>query len=227
MATELPTAVDTRLLQRVVHDFYALKVTLPSATIRLLDGSGTVTFDPGTGSETFTGRDATFGVLESADAFRDGFGDEAPSLHFSIQPASDSAIASLTSPDNQLSPVKVYYGTRDPATGAVDGVALRFDGFLDFATIEGDADAKVSIEFQCITWAELYFRNLEGVGLSDAFHQSLYPGETGLAYVTGVQRTIVWGPGDRPNNLAAGYPNIYTGFGGGGGGYGIGGIRRY
>ena len=135
--SDLPTALDNALKLRLANDFYALKMVLPGATVRLLDGAGTVTFDPGTGNETFTGRDAVYGALDTVEKFKDGFGDSAPALQFSLIPASDGAVAALSSATCQLSSVKAWYGTRNPATNAVDAVSLRFDGFFDFRQAHG------------------------------------------------------------------------------------------
>lgn len=228
--SELPAPLDAAYRQSVIHDFYAVEVVLPAATIRLIDGAGFVTFPVDGVDRTFNGRDPVYGVLSAADAIQEGFGDNAPAFAFSIQPATDGATAALSDLAIQGSRVRVWTGVRNPETNAVYGVSLRFDGFLDFATIEGDLNS-ISIDFQCITWAELFFHTQEGISLSNGFHQSLYPGETGLAYMTGIQRTIIWGPGDRPNNLtysaSGGVSGAYGGgfSGGGGGGRGFEGLN--
>lgn len=220
--SELPTAMEAELRKPVVSEFYAIEIALPSATIRLIDGAGFVKFDTGSGIQKFTGRDAVYGVLESADSLRDGFGDTSPAFGFSIQPATDGATLALANPSNQGAAVRAWVGTRDEATNGVHGVVLRFDGFLDFGTIEGEL-GNLSIDMQCVTWSELFFRTREGITLSHAHHQSNWPGENGLRYITGIQRTVVWGPGERPSTTiyagGGGYygeANPYGGFGGGG-----------
>jgi hypothetical protein len=218
--SDLPAPLDTAFRQSVFEDFYAVQVELPAATLRLIDGAGFVSFTVDGATQTFNGRDPVYGVLSASDAIQEGFGDNAPAFAFTIQPATDGATAALSDLGIQGSRVRVWSGARNPVTNAVIGVSLRFDGFLDFATIEGDIN-EISIDFQCITWAELFFLTQEGISLSNGFHQSLYPGETGLAYMTGIQRTVIWGPGDRPNNLtysATGSVGSGAGFGGGGGG---------
>lgn len=214
---DLPTALKNSLDVSVVHDFYALEIVLPGATIRLLDGAGVVKFDAadGVGVRTFNGLDPIYGTLANAETLRDGFGDSAPAMNFGIAPATDGAIAALVNPANQFSPVRLWYGTRDPATGITIGVSLRFNGFLDYGMLEGDGRS-IIISMQAVNNDELYFRNQEGVTLSNAFHKSLYPAEDGFAFVTGIQRTVIWGPGDRPSNLA--YTTAPGGAGGGGGG---------
>ncbi|MDF1506492.1 hypothetical protein PYV61_26290, partial [Roseisolibacter sp. H3M3-2] len=46
----------------------------------------------------------------------------------------------------------------------------------------------------------------EGAGLSDTFHTSIWPGETGLSGVTGVDQQIYWG-------VASPTPSIFYGGG--------------
>lgn len=221
--TELTANLDAAYRASVIEDFYAIEIVLPSATIRLIDGAGFVNFPVDNVNCTFKGKDDIYGVLSAADKLQDGFGDNAPAFSFTMQAATDGAAAALTDLSNQGSSVRVWSGVRNPETNAVYGVSLRFDGFLDFATIEGDLNS-IAINFQCVTWAELFFYTAEGVNLSDAFHKSLYPGEAGLAYMTGIQRSIIWGPGERPNNLI--YSGKTTGAGGGAGGVGGGGWRE-
>src|SRR5687768_11587391 len=76
-----------------------LKIVLPDATIRLLDGSGSLTID----GETYTGRDDVFGSLAGVDEIGDGVGDEAPAMSFTLHPADDAAAADLSSPTMQNS----------------------------------------------------------------------------------------------------------------------------
>ncbi|MDZ7824498.1 MAG: hypothetical protein U5K75_11010 [Ahrensia sp.] len=198
--SDFSAPLDAAYRKSVIHDFYAVEVVLPAKTIRLLDGAGFVSFSVDGVVQTFKGSDPVYGVLSAADAIKEGFGDNAPAFTFSIQPATDAATLALSDLANQGSRVRVWTGVLNPATNAVFGTSLRFDGLLDFAMIEGDLNS-ISIELQCITWAELYFLTQEGIALSDGFHKSLYPTETGFAYVTGIQRSIIWGPGDRPNNI--------------------------
>ena len=215
--SDLPVSLDQELRKDTFSDFYAIEILLPSHTIRLLDGAG---FRKFADDRKFVGKDDIFGALEGADAFRDGFGDSAPALQFSIIPATDGAILALTDEGNQLSPVTVYYGTTNETTGDVISYSERFTGFYDFAKLEDNGQGAV-IDIQCVQWSELYFRTEEGHSLADAFHQSLYPGERGLRHVTGIQRTIVWGPGDRPGSYSYGGSGGGGGYrGGGGGGYG-------
>src|SRR3546814_12965143 len=105
-----------------------LKIELPDATIRLLDGSGQLVFD----GETYTGRDPVFGSLAAVEAIEDGVGDEAPALNFTLLPASDAASAELASPDMQGSVVSLWLAAVDRATGAViPAPLLPFTGELD------------------------------------------------------------------------------------------------
>lgn len=238
MSQQLPADLVAAAKEPVYADFYAVEIVLPSATIRWVDGAGFVKFNPhGSGTIKFTGRDPVFGVLESTDPFNDGFGDNAGSLSFTIAPATDGAITQLLSPDVQFSTVKVWWGVLDQNTGIPVNYSERFDGLLDYALLEAGAEGEISIAMYCITEEELFFRNQEGVALADGFFQTMYPGELGLQYVVAIQRSIIWGPGERPPSLiyqngsyGGGIPGDVRGGGGGGfrgGGYGTERLQEY
>jgi len=194
--------------------FGALKIALTGgATIRLLDGAGSVSFNAGGGVETFTGSDPVFGVLSAIDEIADGVGDEAPGLSITLLPASDAAAVDLANPTMQGSPVTLWLGAVDRATGAVIADPLMiFYGELDQPTLVIDKGVR-ELEFECVSGFERMFENDEGARLADSFHQNVWPGETGLAQVTGITRTIYWG-------VEAPRATVVRGGGGGGGGGG-------
>lgn len=215
--TDLNAQTVIELKKPVASEVYAVEILLPNRAIRLIDGAGFVRFNTGDQVHEFSGSDDVYGVLAAADNLSDGFGDNAPSFNFSLLPATDGATLSLSNPVNQLSPVRVWAVTRNPQTNEVIGAYLRFNGFFDFAVTDGSSQ-EITIDMQCITHSELFFRNNEGVTLSNSFHQSIWPGENGFRFVTGIQRSIIWGPGDRPQNIA---------FRGGNSGVSTGGARTF
>src|SRR3546814_15206260 len=89
--SQFTPAMETALAAETPLVVGLLKIELPDATIRLLDGSGQLVFD----GETYTGRDRVFGSLAAVEAIEDGVGDEAPALNFTLLPASDAASAAL------------------------------------------------------------------------------------------------------------------------------------
>lgn len=191
-------AMETALAARFANLFGAIRIDLPAATIRLLDGAGALTFDGG----TYLGRDPTFGTLAAIESIGDGVGDEAPTLSFTMLPASTASAADLASPTAQGSRVRVMLGAFVPETGGVvaDPIVL-FDGELDQATLTIGKGAR-ELDFDCVSSFERFFFNQEGVRLSPAFHKSLFPGETGLDNVTGVTRPVYWGVATPASALA-------------------------
>jgi hypothetical protein len=187
--------------------FGALKVDLPDGTVTLLDGAGTVTF----GGDTYTGRDALFGVLDTVDSIQDGGGDSAPALSITLLPDSDADAADICSPTMQGSPVSLYLGAVDPATGAVIADPLLiFSGELDQPVLTIDNGIR-QLTFECASAFERLFSGDEGARLADSFHKSIWPGETGLANATGVLKTVFWGLDKPKGAITYGVPGGFVG----------------
>ena len=209
---ETTPALDAELAKDGVTFFICGRIDLPDYTLRLLDGSGEVTWGEG----TFRGRDDLFGVLGGMDAITDGVGDQAPQLSVSFLPPSEAAAAELVAPEMQGSRIRVWIGALDGTTKeVVDEPYLLFDGELDQPTIIGDRGLR-EVEYDCVSAFELLFEVDEGNRLSDAHHQEVWPGETGLSAVTGVVKQVIWGPGDK---IAGGFSGSGGVGGGGGGGF--------
>lgn len=195
--TAFSPETDLALAQQVVTIFGAIEIVLPDHTIRLLTGAGIVTFADG---RSFTGEDATYGALWSIEDLTDGVGDEAPALTLTLAPASDAAAASLAAADMQGSPVSMWLGVVDPATGLVVGDPLLvFLGELDVPTIKGGANSRL-LELEITSVFEDFFTTDDGVTLSDAFHKSVWPGERGMSGVTYVTHQLYWGS-DTPSGV--------------------------
>ncbi|MFN3584831.1 hypothetical protein [Phenylobacterium sp.] len=187
--TSLSPALDAHLARAQVTLFVAVEIVLPSATIRLLDGAGVLTFD----SRTFTGRDPVYGVLGPIEPLTDGLDAEAPRVTISLLPPTNTAAATLAAPAAQGSAVSLWFGAVDTATGlVVDAPDLFFVGEVDVPTLRVGKGSRV-LEYEVASVWERFFRNDEGARLTDAFHQSVYPGEKGLEFVTDVQRQLPWG----------------------------------
>lgn len=176
-----------------------LSIALPSGTIRVLDGAGEVVF----GGATYRGEDATFGRLNGVESFAEAVGTEAPKVRFSFLPASLPALAVLANPLNQGSPVGLWFGAVDRATGLLIGAPeALFAGELDSVEVEGDRDTTLITFDVASAWERLFDVN-EGQRLNNAFHQSIRPGELGFAFVTLIQREEPWGyDAPRPHVVA-------------------------
>jgi hypothetical protein len=186
--------------------FGAVRIALPAATLRLLDGSGVVSF----GGETYTGEDPTFGVLGAISALTDSVGDEAPAFDIVIIPPDDTAAGTLAGAAMQGAGVQLWLGAVDRATGTPLGDPyLVFAGEVDVPVISAGAEGR-SVEYQVVSVMERLFDEDEGAKLSDAFHQSIWPGETAFFDITGIEQTIYWG-----QQPVAGAVTFGSSFGGG------------
>ncbi|AYJ87674.1 hypothetical protein D3Y57_19265 [Sphingomonas paeninsulae] len=182
--------------------FGALQIDLKSGqTVRVLDGCASLTFNGG----TFTGLDPLFGTIAAIDTIEDGFGDEAPALSFNFIPASGASIAALAVPANQGSRVRVWLGALDTSYNVVADPILLFDGELDQITPTVGKD-KRELDVDAVSGMERFFDNQEGVRLSPTFHKSLWPGETGLDNITGLENKVFWGVmGESVSPVTIGY----------------------
>jgi hypothetical protein len=204
--SQFTPAMETALAAPIATVFGAVEILLPSYALRLLDQAGTVSF----GGHTFSGLDATFGAIDSLDVISDGTGDEAPEVSLTLIPSGDAASGSLASATMQGSQVSIWIGAVDPVSGLViPDPLLVFLGELDVPVLTS-SDAGRTLEFSIVSAFEKFFADDEGARLSDAFHQSIWPGETGLAGVTGVDKQVYWGV-EGPRSAIS-----YGGFGGGG-----------
>jgi hypothetical protein len=171
---------------------HLVEVVLPSGTVRLTD-AGVVAY----GGQTYAGDHPTLGVLSSISGLKDGAANTTTRVDLVILPRSDQAVADLTAPTAQGSRVRVWFGAVDPVTGALIGEPeLKFDGELDKAGFSvGEA---WSVTLECGTQAERQLEPNDDWRLNHPFHSAIWPGETGLIYVTNVAKKIYWRM-DSPN----------------------------
>lgn len=189
-----------------------VEIVMPGWTLRHLVGSGEVPW----GEKVFVGRDARFGVLQSAGALVDGGRDEAPDWSLTFVPPNGTAVSILTSAAVQGSMVTGWAGALDPATGLLipDPVQI-FAGEIDVPRLRVGRSGR-SIEWRCVSALEDFHDIEKGARLSDAWHQQIFPGETGLNNMSGIEKTSYWGAESAPSGVTYG-----GGYGGGGGGGGL------
>lgn len=207
----MPTpAMNTALQATFANLFGAIEINLPGKDIRLLDGSAAITI----GAHVFTGSDDDYGTLHAIENFDDGMGDTAPRLNLSLLPSSTLAAETMLDPAAQGSRIRVWLGAFVRETGmAVEDPVLLFDGEIDQGTLKLAKGSRV-LDYECAGGFERFFENQEGARLAPGFHKSVWPGETGLDNVTGVQSTIYWGSQAPAGTIA----NVSGGAGNGGGG---------
>lgn len=185
-------AVETALQQDAVLIASLVQIELPIGTIRLTDGGCDVTID----GQTFRAIDDTFGTLGGLKGLIDGMDAEAPRPTVTIYPPSNTAAATLANPDYQASPVYIWRAVLDLVTGAVVPVPLvLFWGELDVPTLRVAEGSRV-LELQLASAWENFLEEDDLGSLSDGFHQSIWPGELGLSYATGVTAHLNWGVDD-------------------------------
>ncbi len=190
MTPEMETALAAPrvLLSGLLH------IAFPGHDLRLCDASAAIAFD----GQVFTGSDAVFGAIESIDAIGEAAGDSFPAIDLVLLPPDGHDPAEVASPDMQGSAVRIWLAAIHPDTGAtIADPELLFAGEIDVATHEaGLNDARVN--YSMVSVFERFFAPDEGARLSDAFHQSIHPGELGFKNMTGTPVNRLWGPGDKP-----------------------------
>lgn len=145
------------------------------------------------GTNTYNNTDPIYGTLTAIGEIEDGIGDEAPSWSFTVAPPSEAAAAELVAPVNQEGAVYVWLAGIDPATGLIiPDPYLLFLGAIDQPTLRVDKGV-LAVDIDCSSAFDLLLEEDEGARLSDAFHQSIWPGETGFSNMTGIEQNIYWG----------------------------------
>jgi len=202
--TALTPALDTALSGDRALIFGSVEINLPGYDLRLLDGSGVLQVD----GQAFFGEDTIYGVLESIDELTDGLGDESPALSINLLPASEASAGQLSSPTFQGSRVRVRVGAVDRLTGISIGDYLLFDGEIDVPVLTV-GQRRRALALECVSSFERFFDNDEGARLSDSYHQSIWPGETGFANITGIEQTIYWGVANPSGTVKTGLRGIF------------------
>ena len=60
-------------------------------------------------------------------------------------------------------------------------------------TVFNEGLGERSLDMEFVSACERLFEVQEGARLSDAFHQEIWPGERGLANITGTKKKVYWG----------------------------------
>lgn len=189
--------VDPQLQSALSQDgvilFGGVKIAFPSGTVRLLDGAGRVDV----AGEIYLGEDPTFGTLDTISVISEADGDTQPELSMTLSPPDSSAAAVLANSDMQGSVVTVLVGAVDQATGLPIGTPeIKFLGEIDVPELVLTKGER-KIEYTILSVFERLFELEEGVRASDGWHQSIWPGERGLEYMVGTEKSLYWG-GTKP-----------------------------
>ncbi|EPR14191.1 hypothetical protein M527_29195 [Sphingobium indicum IP26] len=183
-------ALKSALAQPSVLLFGALKIELPSYTLRLVDGSATVVI----GGETYVGQDPTFGTIAEMSELAEEIGDSAPEITVALFPPDVTATATLSHPNMQGGRATLMVGAVDPISGIAIGTPeILFLGEIDVPTISVDQQGARKVEYTIVSVFERLFEIEEGQRAQNAWHQSIYPGELGLEHMTGTDVNLYWG----------------------------------
>lgn len=166
-----------------------VEILLPDYPLRHMVGSGELLW----GEDRYRGTDPRFGVLISAGNLRDGIGDEAPDWELTFAPPDGVAAGDLSAAGAQGSVVNGWIGVVHPVTGALlpDPIQV-FAGTLDYGRIRVGKGSR-TVPMRCVSALEVFHDEETGARLSDAWHQMVWPGETGCANMTGIEKTSYWG----------------------------------
>ncbi|NWK98681.1 hypothetical protein DM806_24060 [Sphingobium lactosutens] len=170
--------------------FGAIRIDFPGYTLRLLDGSAEFPI----GGEMYRGMDPTFGTIASLSEMSEDMDDSAPEVELTLFPPDVSAAAILSHPDMQGSPVRIMVGAIDPYSGAVLGTPeTLFLGEIDVPTVAISESGERTVSYTIVSVFERLFEVEEGQRASDSWHQSIWPGELGLEFMTGTDVNLYWG----------------------------------
>lgn len=189
----LDNTLSASLDASAIRVFVAVQIRLPTSTINLIDGSGTVTFNVGGSPVTFTGQDPVFGTLGYLGSVSEQIAQESPSFSVGLYPPSETAAGELCQPENQGSKVLVWFGTVNDATGAPIGTPeLLWSGRYDTAKFSS-GENQHSVEIDTVSAFDRLFAAEENIRLNGTWHKSVWPDETGLDFVIAGLENPFWG----------------------------------
>lgn len=185
-----------------------VEILLPGYALRHIVGAGELMW----GGNRYVGLDPRYGVLVAAGNLHDGVSDEAPDWPLTFVPPDGAAIAGLAAAEAQGSIVNAWIGVVDRATGQVlpDPIQV-FAGEIDVPRLRLGKGAR-TVEIRCASVLERFHDSETGARLSDAWHRSVWPGETGLANMSGIEKTSYWGVENVPSAVT--YSSGGAGIGG-------------
>lgn len=178
------------LAQPAILLFGALKIELPDYTLRLVDGSASVIIT----GETYVGQDPTFGTIVSLSELSEEIGDSAPEVTVTLFPTDLASTAVLANPTMQGSVARLMVGALDPISGIAIGVPETiFLGEIDVPKVQVDQNGMRTVELTIVSVFERLFEVEEGQRATNGWHQSIWPGELGLEFMTGTDVNLYWG----------------------------------
>ena len=186
----------------VLRLFYGIEIDLPATAdlpakmLRLLDGSGAVSWN----GMTFVGSDGDYGAWLGCEAINERVATEAPKFAVTLGPLSDEAQQQMGQPGAQGSVVTIFSGYLDPvALQPLGTPETVWSGMLDIGKITLSPNKRtIALDVYCA--AELMMQTDDGSKLTSSWHNQFYPAELGFQYVDFVTHPVPWGSsGPRPD----------------------------
>ncbi|MFZ0267760.1 hypothetical protein [Caulobacter sp.] len=192
--SEYDPVMDAALSGDRVTQVHLVEVALPGGTLRLNDSGVDVPW----GVNWFKAVDFVYGALDGIEGLGDGVDAQVSEVELAFNPYSLEAAVTLGAVVNQGAAVQIWKAALDPATGTIAGAPKRrFAGELDVPVVETSesesGDTRLSLTWSVVAETDRLFDANEGIALSDAFMQRMWPGDLGCAFVTGVQDQNPWG----------------------------------
>lgn len=179
---------ETRLRAGRATHWHAAEIELHDRTVRTCD-AGFLSF----GGKDFTSEDSLLGALGQVAALADGDDGQAPRITVSFLTKNLDVVAYFQDPAVQLSPVTVWWGGIDEATGACLGTpGDEFRGLLDVPKIRFGAGGVV-LTLTVMSELEKALEPDTGKRLNRPWQERLWPGALGFEFVTGILDKRYWG----------------------------------
>ena len=177
----MDSALHTAFQASVIRPFFWMELALPSGTVRLVDGSATLTI----GGNTYTGKHPDCGALAGIGSIENGIASEEVGQDITLHGFTLDGLADLVAGIG--SRIVTGIGLVDSATGLVIGTDTAFIGELEM--IEEDVTASNhSLTLKCASAFVRLLRMNEGHRLNGPYHEQAWPGELGLEYTQGLRR---------------------------------------
>lgn len=179
---------ESRLREGRATVWHAVELVLEERTVQVCD-AGFIKV----GDKTFTSRDPLLGALGKVGVLADGDDGQSPRLALTFLTGNLDAVAYFKDPAVQLSPVTVWWGGVDEATGACLGTpGDEFHGLLDVAKVRAGA-REIELTLTVMSELEKALEPDTGKRLNRPWQERLWPAALGFRFVTGILNKRWWG----------------------------------
>lgn len=168
-----------------------LRIDLPGHDVRLSEG-GEVRY----AGDVYSDIDPVLGTVIGYEDFSSGDADHSPAFELVWGPKDTAAAVALAHPSSQGAFAEWRWLSIDRDTNAVLADHRAFTGLVDNVEITLD-EARLELRMGFATHIDRLLNTDKGNRLNRAFHRSVWPGETGLDFMTGTVVRPPWGEEDR------------------------------